>query len=114
MLYLRIDGGALSYSFYALFYGAVVVSALYNPASLWAHFLSSPVMRYLGKISYCTYLVHHIVLRLVFQWVGVSRSSVKLALVSLVLAAAATLAISAASFRFLEGPLVRRGHRYSY
>ena len=114
MIYLRVNGSALSYTFYALFYGSVVVSALYNPVSAWAHFLSLPVMRYLGKISYCTYLVHHIALRLAFQWVGGSRSSVKLALVSLVVAAAATLAISAASFHFLEGPLIRRGHRYSY
>ena len=106
----------VSYLVYAIFYGALLVFTLDGPCKTWKAFMSTPVMRELGNMSYSTYMLHGVVLRVTF-WIALrtqpradTLSDVPVLLAALV----STLAISWASWHLFERRFVRIGARFTY
>jgi peptidoglycan/LPS O-acetylase OafA/YrhL len=94
----------------------LMVFVLTHPGSLLCKFLRSDTMRGVGKISYCLYLVHWGVLWIIVRFVLHTKfgSSPRLELAAAPFALAISFAIARLSWKFLESPLIRRAHRYSY
>jgi peptidoglycan/LPS O-acetylase OafA/YrhL len=87
---------------------SLIVYLICRPLSAFGKFLSSEPMRYLGKISYCLYVVHWGVLWMIYRFVLHGGFALRLS-VDLTAAAAAlllSLGISAMSWKYLESPLL--------
>jgi len=106
----------MGYSWFAVFYGGLLLLVLSQPRTWLAGLMRWKILRALGAISYCVYLLHLTILLLAhrlilhdapqiyrFRQAGVTA-----------FAAALTLAIALLSWRYFEKPLIRRGHEYSY
>ena len=106
----------LSYTLFAVLYGSLLVFALTRPGGLVPRLLASRSMRHLGNMSYSTYLIHPILLHCAFYLAGrqvpVLATWTDLGIV--LIAFAATLTVSALSFRYLERPILAIGHRRKY
>lgn len=99
----------------ALLYACFLLVVVVDAGTDATRFLRQPVLRYLGQISYATYLVHGIVLAAFFQIVNRGTALDSLADVSVVLAALfVTLIIAALSYRYFERPALRLGRRFIY
>ena len=98
--------------------GAVLLALASPRMQRW---LRGPALLFLGRISYSFYLLHIAVLKLLTPWIifGLSQGLNRLGVQSLsVLLPAAlfatvsiTVALSAASYRFIELPSIRLGHK---
>lgn len=97
----------LAYSFLALFSAGLLTLALYLPATNWMQVaLRSSGFRYIGRISYCLYLVHYPIF--VFLYSKAFRNRVHVPDVAMVVIAFAAAIITAtASWYFLESPILR-------
>ncbi|HEU0093966.1 MAG TPA: acyltransferase [Vicinamibacteria bacterium] len=102
------------YSWLALGYAFVVLAAAGPAPSL--GLLRWGPLQGLGRVSYTTYLLHLPVLRIVHFALRGDFPSVTGATAQAVtvLAFVITVALAALSWRFFEGPIVRRGHRVRY
>src|SRR5262249_16337527 len=96
--------------------GALLVFLLSRPDGLISRFLRTSFMREIGKMSYCLYLVHWGVLWVLTRFVFHTRFAQSLTLDLPLPPSAFVLSIGIAklSLRYIEEPLMRRGHRYSY
>lgn len=94
----------------------LMVFVLTHPESLFCKFLRSDRMRGVGKISYCLYLVHWGILWMIVRFVLHAKfgESPRLELAVAPVALAISFAVAKLSWRFLENPLIRRGHQYKY
>jgi peptidoglycan/LPS O-acetylase OafA/YrhL len=73
-------------------------------------------LRELGRVSYCVYLIHRAVSYLVFG-LALRRLPGLLDLRTFgltLISAALTYFVASLSWRYIEGPLVKIGHRTSY
>ena len=104
----------LEYSVLGIFYFLLLISVLTN-TKLDAAF-STGALRYMGTIAYGLYLLHvpfvHAISDLTTQihpgqsgWIALGGSVLGIALAA---------AAAAFSWRYLEKPLIKRGHRYEY
>ncbi len=93
--------------------GLAAAMGLMLPGLLWPlpglGWLGSKTMVWLGNISYGIYLWHYPVLMLVKRTLLESMNSPAGAMVGLIVCLAVTLAISHASYRWLEHPLMQMG-----
>lgn len=104
------------FSIMALFFTAVVLIALVRPNGLWSRLCQLRPLRALGGISYCIYVIHLSVLVVcqnVLNW-ATGKQSIGLAVWGALLAAVITWALARISWRYLESPMLRRGHAYKY
>jgi len=109
------DMGILSYSVYSVLYGSLLILASGPGHNAWTALLANHVTRYLGKMSYSTYLFQLIALRLSFGWMQRHpRLSSGADLAPIGVALAVTLVLSALSLRYFEMPFMRLGQKYSY
>jgi peptidoglycan/LPS O-acetylase OafA/YrhL len=100
----------------ALLFGSLLLLVLSQPEGWPARLSRWGLLRSLGTISYCVYilhdtfnqLAHRILLHDTPQTYNIQGVGVTL------LALAATLAVASLSWRFLEKPLIGRGHKYVY
>jgi peptidoglycan/LPS O-acetylase OafA/YrhL len=103
-------------SWIGLSYAALLLLTLQNRGGLIARTARTNWLRELGRVSYCVYLIHNVIPYLVF--VLALRSTphlVDLRTFGLMLVSAAlTYLIARLSWRLIEGPLVKIGHRWSY
>ena len=93
-----------------IFYGviwSVAVIAAFHGGTHFGKFFALPVCRFIGRVSFSVYLWHIVILQVVYQHVSVHPS------VQFCLTIAATFAISYLSYRWIERPWVRWGHRAS-
>lgn len=99
-----------------LFSLCLVVIALVNQGKPNAAFMRWGWLREVGKISYCVYLTHWGIFWAVLHFVFHTRAGVDLKADVLggALALAITVAVSELSWKYFEGPLLKRSHRYSY
>ena len=94
----------------------LMIFVLTHPDSSFCKFLRSDRMRGMGKISYCLYLVHWGILWMIARFVlhikfgDAPRLELAVAPMALVI----SLAVAKLSWKFLESPLIRRGHQYKY
>jgi len=108
--------GFLGYTWLALFFAGLLLLSLLEPRGMWANFLNSRFLREMGRLSYCIYLIHLLVLGLCHSLILHHRPSianVRAASVT-VLAFCLTYMLAAFSWRFFEHPLLHRGHLYRY
>jgi peptidoglycan/LPS O-acetylase OafA/YrhL len=107
---------AFGYAWMAGFYLAVVLIAATETRGPLAFVLQRPGLRYLGRISYCVYLIHRIVLALahaiLLKQAPVLRTWPD-AWVTLA-AVAVTVGLASLSWHCLESRLVELGHGFKY
>jgi peptidoglycan/LPS O-acetylase OafA/YrhL len=100
----------------ALFYTSILVIAVSRVGGMLERFLSIGLLRGLGTIAYCTYLIHEILIEMLRGLLHGCASFSNAAVWSIggALGVGITLAIASLSWRVFEKPLVRRGHKYQY
>jgi peptidoglycan/LPS O-acetylase OafA/YrhL len=107
---------AVGYTALAVFYATLMLVVMTDTPGLLARFTRLKMLRDLGEISYCVYLIHIMVLFLcsafllhteprIYDWRGLAVT---------LLAFVLTMVLARLSWRYYERPLVRRGHRYTY
>jgi peptidoglycan/LPS O-acetylase OafA/YrhL len=104
------------YSWLAMFYVVLLLCVLVDRAGILARGMRWGLLMQLGGISYCVYLIHLLIngaCHALFLHSSPSIDSLQGVIVT-ILAAALTWAIAKCSWKYFEGPLMRRGHRYSY
>ena len=95
------------YTCFGLVYASVLLLALTRRFHLVSAILNSPPLQFLGRVSYFVYLAHLAIREAAFRWIpGFWMPT----LVGCVV----TLGLSELSWRVLEKPLVKRGHRTKY
>jgi peptidoglycan/LPS O-acetylase OafA/YrhL len=99
-----------------LFSLCLVVIALANQGKANVAFMRWGWLREIGKISYCLYLTHWGIFWAVLHFGFGTRAGVSLRadLLGGVVALGLTLAVAEISWKFFEGPVSKRAHRYSY
>jgi peptidoglycan/LPS O-acetylase OafA/YrhL len=110
------------YSLIAITAGAMLVSAVTRPAdSLWPRMLSAGWLRAFGKYSYCLYLIHLPVMRIVREYVVNPEEYGKLGIgpwsAQVLFYGAATVpafALAWLSWRLFESPILRLKARFPY
>jgi peptidoglycan/LPS O-acetylase OafA/YrhL len=100
----------------AFFYSALLLAVISNSGGWLAGVMRLRFLGWLGGISYCVYLLHdafNFFAHGIFLHAEPELYNLRQLGVS-VLALLATLGVASVSWRFLEKPLIRRGHGYSY
>jgi peptidoglycan/LPS O-acetylase OafA/YrhL len=104
------------YTWLALFFAIWMLLALLRPASPMAVVLRMGLLRDIGGVSYCIYILHTVVFlfchRILLHALPVVTDE-RAAAVS-IFAALIVYAIAKLSWKFFEEPLVRLGHEYKY
>ena len=104
------------YSVLAFFYVSLLLLVLSQTNSFVAGCMRNSLLRRLGVISYCVYIIHLTINELghrflthqepnLSHWQGILITCSALVL---------SLTIASLSWRFFEKPLIRRGHRFTY
>ena len=104
------------YSCLDSFFAMLLLLALVVPRGFWASICRWPILIELGGISYCVYIIHGAVYEFCHSLLSTPSSGISSirALVATVFAAAITWVIAKLSWRYLEHPMIRRGHRLRY
>jgi peptidoglycan/LPS O-acetylase OafA/YrhL len=103
-------------SWLAVFYSCLLLVVLSQTEGRLAGAMRWPLLRRLGVVSYCVYILHdtfnQVAHRVILHAVPriYDLRGVAVTLLSLVL----TIAVAAVSWRYFEKPLIRRGHSYTY
>jgi peptidoglycan/LPS O-acetylase OafA/YrhL len=106
----------LGFTWMALFYASVLLLAVQYHQGWLAAFLRNSLLRELGTVSYCVYLIHlvcNVGLHAVILHRSPRISTLSGASVTL-LAVVMTYGIAKLSWIYFEGPLQRRGHAFKY
>jgi peptidoglycan/LPS O-acetylase OafA/YrhL len=106
----------IGFTWIACFYAAVLLLAVVNSEGWLARFLRLGILRELGSVSYCVYLIHvvaNVGLHAVILHHAPRISTVSGALVTL-LAVLVTYLVAKLSWVYFEGPLQRMGHAFKY
>ncbi|HWY07270.1 MAG TPA: acyltransferase [Candidatus Acidoferrales bacterium] len=104
------------YSVLAFFYVSLVLLVLSQTNSLVARCMRIALLRRLGGISYCVYIIHLTINELghrfllhqepdLSHWQGILITCIAFVL---------SITIASVSWKFFEKPLIRRGHRFTY
>jgi peptidoglycan/LPS O-acetylase OafA/YrhL len=109
-------GATIGRPVYGAFYSALLMILLVDRAGFLAKIFRWGLLRELGKVSYCVYIIHEAVHWAVFRFVGhglpqfTNWRGVWITL----LAFAVSVLLAEISWRYFENPLIHCGHRYSY
>jgi peptidoglycan/LPS O-acetylase OafA/YrhL len=98
------------------FFAALLLLVLAIPQGRCATIFSQPYLIRIGRISFCLYVIHQAV-NAICQAAFVSlhpRITTVSSLGITLLAVGITWTLAKISWRYLEGPMVRRGHNYSF
>jgi len=113
---LNIVTVTVGFSWLAMFYSCLLLVVLSHPHGWIAALMRWSVLRSLGTVSYCVYVIHLAVNMLAHQILLHAPPQVytSAGLGVTLLATVLTFAIAAGSWRLFEKPLIRRGHTYLY
>jgi peptidoglycan/LPS O-acetylase OafA/YrhL len=104
------------HTWFALFYGVLLVIPVLKRDGLWASILRNPLLRGLGSISYGVYMIHQAVfgltMSLFFTETPLRPSSALLLPVAVALAL--TLLIATLLYRWVEKPVIAFGQSFRY
>jgi peptidoglycan/LPS O-acetylase OafA/YrhL len=107
---------AVGYTWLALFFAVAMLLGISRPASPVAVLARLGFLREIGGVSYCIYIIHTTVFlfchRILLHTLPIVTDE-RAAAVTL-FAALITYAIAKLSWKFLEEPLLRRGHAFRY
>ena len=104
------------YSLLAIWFSAMVLGVVIFPTSRICRCLAWRPLTMIGTTSYFIYLFHAPIWY-VLHWAFLRRPPLHVSWQAgaiTVLATAVTFAAAWASWRWIESPLIRRGHRHSY
>ena len=106
----------VGYTANAVLYVSVLLIAVTSPASILARLFRLRVLRWLGTIAYCLYLVHLDAQEIVYRLVGYAHPRLIAAydIFPFTLALAASLLLSHLSWKYFESAMVGVGHRFTY
>jgi len=95
---------------------ASIALELLDPTGFIARFSRWRFPQQLGTLSYCTYVIHFAMNELVHRILlhAPPRLTNICGILATLLAAVLTLRVASLSWRFLEKPLIRRGHQHAY
>jgi peptidoglycan/LPS O-acetylase OafA/YrhL len=104
------------FSWLAFFYVTLMLTILLDPGGRLGRVMHLGWLRKLGGISYCLYIVHVPIDGILHAVLLRERPTIATlpGLGVTLLATALSLGIALLSWRYIEGPMVRRGHRYGY
>ncbi len=101
--------------FECIFFCWLLLRLVEAPGSFTARALSIRPLRYVGKISYGIYVFHALIATMLAEWLSAAGLSAShLPFVRAVILSGISIAVAAASWRWIEQPLngwMRRGHR---
>ena len=106
----------IGYSWLGIFYCVLILLVLSNTGGCVAGVMRWKLLRKLGTISYCVYIIHdafnQLAHRILLQATPqvYNPKGVAVTLLALLL----TLSVASVSWSYFEKPLIRRGHRYQY
>lgn len=108
--------GTVGYSLLAFFFLALLLFVLVRRDSWAAEIMRFKSLRQLGTVSYCVYIIHAPILHTTHYLLLHSSPAIDNfhGVLATALATSATLIVAALSWHFLEKPLIKRGHRFSY
>jgi peptidoglycan/LPS O-acetylase OafA/YrhL len=105
------------YTWIALFYACFLLAVVVAKNKLMAGLMRAPLLRHFGSIAYVMYLIHMPIISLMHGLI-LGTGSIAIANVSgfaaTILAFAATWFLAALSWKFLEKPILRWGHSFTY
>ena len=107
---------SVGYTWIALFYGAVMIVALTQPASWIAWFTRARWLAEIGRVSYCLYLIHDAIrvgMGSLIRVLQPAAPSWEL-IIGSAIAAVISYGVARASWVYFEYPLLRRGHSFKY
>jgi peptidoglycan/LPS O-acetylase OafA/YrhL len=106
----------VGYTWIGIFFTALLVAVLVQPASLLGWATRMPWLRELGKVSYCAYIIHTAVNLFCHVLItgSIPRISDWSGAFATLCAAVLTYAIAKLSWIVLEGPLLQYGHKFRY
>ena len=102
------------YSCLAFSYAGCLLIAVSSPAGPWQKLFCTRGLRSLGSVAYCTYLLHFPLINFGRRLLAPYHSAAISYLLGGLIGVAASLMIAALSWKVLEKPMIRRGHKYSY
>jgi peptidoglycan/LPS O-acetylase OafA/YrhL len=113
---LNIVTVAIGFTWLAMFYSCLLLVVLSHTQGWLAAVIRWSVLRWLGTISYCVYLIHLTINVLAHRILLHSPPQVynEAGVGVTLLAAVLTLAVATLSWQYLEKPLIRLGHTYLY
>lgn len=116
-IYVFSDPGIFNHTLIALNFGIIVLIVLFTKSGYIYNFFSNKVLIQIGGVSYFVYLYHQLIngtmhLVILKHKVPVldSKNSVFVSVAALVL----TWILAKISFRYLEKPLIKLSHKYTY
>ncbi|HEU0009114.1 MAG TPA: acyltransferase [Verrucomicrobiae bacterium] len=100
----------------AAFYGLLIVWISAKPSGALGALMRFPALRALGVVSYAVYLFHVPVLETVFALARGQPPALRAASDAMLILASlgVTIGLAALSWRLVEKPLLRLGHRFKY
>jgi len=98
------------------FFAVIMLLALMRPRGWWSSFCQLGLLRNAGGLSYCVYIIHFAVLEIcggiiIFRF---HEWPLPAHIGGVLMASLVTWAIAKTSWRYLESPMIRRGHAYGY
>jgi peptidoglycan/LPS O-acetylase OafA/YrhL len=104
----------IGYTCIGAFYLTLLLFAVIHYQGWWARILRTPLLRHLGKLAYCLYMIHTSTLAImesvVYRITGRAQPSWISATTGLLVA----LILSEVSWHFFESKMIRIGHTFSY
>jgi peptidoglycan/LPS O-acetylase OafA/YrhL len=124
ILYLMVAGKSQysyamtvwGYSCVDTFFAGLLVLALMAPGGIWAAICTWRPLIEIGGISYCIYIIHAAVDSVCHFALSSSPNGISTlsSLAATLLAVGITWLLAKISWRYLESPMIRLGHRYVY
>lgn len=107
---------SLGFSWLAFLYVGLLLWCLLEPRGLWSRFLQWSFLREMGRLSYCIYLIHLLILGLWHALLRHQPPSIATPAAASIsfLAFLLTLLLAKLSWHFFEHPLIHRGHTRKY
>ncbi len=116
MVFHHTPGGIWNHSLFSAWYGLLLLIAYYQSNRFASRLLRSPFLVWLGLRSYALYLIHQPVSGLLHYGIlrqdPVLHSPVAIGVTGLALVV--SLLLCEGSYRFLETPVLKWGHRFRY
>ena len=100
----------------AVFYAGILVSVVCGTSTRLIQLLKNSLLMKLGQLAYCTYLVHSILMEAARNVIGghTNLSKAEVWVSGGVVGITAALVVASISWKYLEQPILRYGHKYTY
>jgi peptidoglycan/LPS O-acetylase OafA/YrhL len=107
---------AFKLEFLAIFFALLILTVLANRTGWLARLMRNSVLREFGRLSYCIYLIHFAVMAAscAFFLHDVPRLDTPASFGAMGFAFVLTYCLAWLSWKYFEGPMLRRGHAYKY